>query len=143
MTNKVAVKTAVYSLLNGNSTLTDLLAGTTAIYYKQAPDNSPEPLVIFDFQFAGEENLTPTRSRNILLNIRGITTLETGGPSLAGTIDAAIAALFVGGSLSVPGWGTFWQVREDDISPPVDTDPAIKQHFTEGALYRIRQEQII
>src|SRR5512135_1132579 len=106
-----AMGSAVYSKLSGGTALTALLAGTTSIYNTDAPFNAAYDYVIFNVQGAGESNDTAHRVKDVTLQVRGYST----SLSKAGSIDAQRDALLHGGSLSITGWRTLWQVRSQDI----------------------------
>ena len=127
---------ALYSKLSTDSTLTGYLGGTK-IYYMQAPDETVAPFVVFSYQSDVDENITPVRSKDQIINVRGITDESTGGPALAGTIDARIDTLLTGGTLAITGWSNYWMRRESGIQL-IDNDRAGRKHFTAGGMYRVR-----
>lgn len=132
-----ALSAAIYTKLQTTSALTALLSGTTAIYNTQAPDNAALPYVVFSVQGGGDENRTPNRTKNLVLNVRGYT---AAGPAAAGTIDSKIDSALHGVTLSVSGWTNFWTAREQDIAA-VEIDDANQKTWMAGELYRIRLDQ--
>lgn len=126
------LNTAMYSQLSGGTALTGLLGGT-AIYYQQAPDNANLPYVVWSYQSAGYENLTPREMWSGLLWVRGYAAT----PALAGSVDTQIHALLHEKALTVTGWTNFWLVREGDFEN-VETLPNGKKVHMAGGMYRIR-----
>lgn len=129
---------AIYSKLQSRSQLTSLLAGTTAIYADQAPDNANFPYVVFSHQGGGDENLDPHRTKNTVKFIRAYSQVSK---AQAGSIDAQIDAAMHLQTLSVTGWSNFWTAREEDLSA-VETQPNGQKIYMVGGLYRVRIEDI-
>ncbi len=132
-----ALNAAIYSRLTGGSGLTNLLASSTSVYYQQAPDDAAFNYVVFSLQGGGDENLTPNRTKNLIVFVRGYSQTS---PAKAGQIDAAIDTLLNGLALTVSGWTNFWLQREDDLAM-TETDQAGKKTHMAGALYRIRLDK--
>jgi len=127
-----ALNTGILSTLSGGTALTGALGGT-AIYYQQAPDGAALPYVVWNYQGGGDENITQSRMKNLLVYVRGY----AASPALAGTIDAYCDALLHGKTISVTGWSNFWTAREEDISL-VENLPDKTRIYSEGGIYRIR-----
>jgi hypothetical protein len=125
---------AIYSRLVGGTALMALLADSTSVYYQQAPDDATLDYVVFSLQGGGDENLTPHRTKNLLVFVRGYS--RTSGAK-AGQIDAAADALLHGIELTVTGWQNFWLHRGDDQAL-VETDQAGHKTHMAGGFYRIR-----
>ena len=124
---------ALYSTLTGGTALTSLLAGTTSVYFLQAPEDATLPYVVYSYQAGGAENVTPSDMRSQLVYTRGYAST----PALAGSIDAQISSLLHRQTLSVSGWANFWTAREEDfilVENPPDKSPI----YMSGASYRIR-----
>ena len=124
----------MYSRLSGGTALTSLLASTASIYHGRVPDGAAFPYVVFNLQGGGDENITPSRMKNIVLYVRGYSKTSQAG---AGSIDAQIDALLHGQTLSVSGWVNFWTARESDLSgfEPMPNGETI---WNAGGMYRIR-----
>jgi hypothetical protein len=133
MTSPVVVlDTGIYSKLSGSSTLTTLLGGAK-IYNRLAPETADPPYVIFQWQGGGEENLTPSRMRNVVYTIKAVSrTLAQ-----AGSIDAAIDGLLTGSTITVSGWTNFWLARGSDIAY-AEVDAGGNELWHTGAMWRIR-----
>lgn len=129
-----ALNAAIYSQLNAATALTSLLAGTTAIYYQQAPDEAAYDYVVFSHPAGGPENIYSGDLRDQLVFVRGYSNT---GPAAAGSIDAQISASLHGGSINVSGYTNFWLVREQDFSL-VEAPPRGERVYMAGANYRIR-----
>lgn len=127
-----ALNTGIYSTLSAGTALTTVLGGT-AIYYQQAPDGAALPYVVWNYQGGGDDNLTQSRMKNLLVYVRGY----AASPALAGTIDAYCDALLHGKTISVTGWTNFWTAREEDISL-VENLPDKTRVYSEGGVYRVR-----
>ena len=128
------LNTAIYSKLNAATALTNLLAGTTSIYYEQAPDETTFDYVVFSHQAGGPNNDYAGDSRDQLVFVRGYSTT---GPAAAGTIDNQISTLLHRGSVNVSGYVNYWTAREEDIDL-VEVAPNGKKVWMAGAVYRIR-----
>ena len=127
-----ALNTGILSTLSGGTALTGALGGT-AIYYQQAPDKAALPYVVWNYQGGGDDNLTQSRMKNLLVYVRGY----ADSPALAGTIDAYCDELLHGKTITVTGWSNFWTAREEDISL-VENLPDNTRIYSEGGIYRIR-----
>ena len=127
-----ALNTGIYSTLSGGTALTTALGGT-AIYYQQAPDEAALPYVVWSYQGGGDDNITPSRMKSLLVYVRGYAAT----PALAGTIDTYCDALLHGKTITVTGWKNFWTAREEDISL-VENPPDGAPIFSAGGIYRIR-----
>ena len=125
---------AIYSKLNAATALTSLLAGTTSIYYEQAPDEVTFDYVVFSNQAGGPTNYYPHDSRDQLVFVRGYSTT---GPAAAGTIDTQISTLLHRGSINVSGYTNYWLAREEDVDL-VENAPDMKKVWMAGAIYRVR-----
>lgn len=126
---------AVFSKLSGSTALTTALGGT-AIYYQLAPDDKPLPYVVWNWQSVVDENLTPSRMTNAILNVRAYAST----PTQAGSVDAIIDGLFSGTAFTVTGWTNFWTAREDFFSD-ASVLPNQEKVYGTGGFYRIRLGQ--
>ena len=122
-----AMNTAVYS------TLGSALGSGTPVYYQQAKDNAGVPYVVFNWQSAIDENATPSRMWNTLVNVRSFASY----PAQSGSIDALIDGALVGKTINVTGWTNFWTSRTLAFSD-VETLPNGEKSWVSGGLYRIR-----
>lgn len=132
-----ALNSAIYSRLQTTSALTALLSGTTAIYHQKAPDNATLPYVIWNTQGGGDENLSPHRTKNLVVYVRcysGVSALQ------AGSIDSQVDTALHLSPLTVTGWTDFWLARETDIEL-VETQPNGQYIFNQGGMYRARLER--
>jgi hypothetical protein len=123
---------AIFGELSGGAGLIGELGGT-AIYNRIAPPEAGLPYVIFQWQGGGDENLTPSRMRNVVYVVKGV----AGELSKAEAIDAECDALLHGQALSVAGWSNFWLARESDVAY-VEVDESGRPVYHSGGLYRIR-----
>lgn len=125
---------AMYSRLTGGTALTNLLASTTSVYQGRVPDGALFPYVVFNLQGGGDENITPSRMKNLLLYVRGYSKTSANN---AASIDAQIDALLHRQTLSVSGWVNFWTAREMDLDgfEPMPNGETI---WNAGGMYRIR-----
>ena len=129
-----ALNAAIHSRLSADGSLGTLLGGTTNVFYQQAPDHQDYPFVVFDWQAGGDENLTPSRMKNMIMHARGYTTV---GAATAGTIDARIDTLLHNYTFTVVGWTNFLTMREEDIAL-VENPSDGKKVYSAGGLYRVR-----
>lgn len=129
------LETGLYSLLAGGTALTAELGGT-AIYNKIAPSGVSLPVVIFQWQGGGDENLTPGRQRNPVYTIKGVASTQTKAAALDGHIDT----LLHHATLTVTGFTNFWTAREGDVNY-VETDEGGNAVYHIGGMYRIRITQ--
>ena len=125
------METGLYSKLSGNSALTTALGGTL-IYNKIAPQGTTGKYVIFQWQGGGDENDTPTRSRNPVYAVFGIDTTIEGAAAIDSLIDTALRQT----TLTVSGWTNYHTVRESDINI-VEPNSGETPVFRCGGLYRI------
>lgn len=132
MNFKSVMDGAIFSKLSGSASLLTALGGT-AIYKNQAPDNKPLPYVIWNWQSAVDQNMTPSRMWNTIVNVRCFAAT----PSQAGTIDAIVDGLFTGTAFSVSGWTNFWTARELYFDNTI-IEPNSQKTEVVGGLYRIR-----
>jgi hypothetical protein len=129
-----ALNTAIYNKLNAGTALTSLLAGTTSIYYQQAPDGVAFDYVVFSHQAGGPTNDYAGDSRDQIVFVRGYSTT---GPAAAGSIDAQISTLLHRGTVSVSGYVNFWTAREEEVQL-IENAPNGEKVWMAGAVYRIR-----
>jgi hypothetical protein len=132
------LNTAIYSRLQGTSAVNSLLAGTTAIYHLQAPEDQNYPYIVFNVQGGGDENRTQHRTKNLLIYVRTYAA-GAGGAAQAGSIDKQVDIALHLTPLSVTGWSNYWLAREQDIEL-VENDPSGQQVHTCGGVYRVRVE---
>ena len=127
-----ALNTGIYTTLSGGTALTGALGGT-AIYYQQAPEAAALPYVVWSYQGGGDDNITPSRMKSLLVYVRGYAAT----PAQAGTIDAYCDALLHGKKITVTGWNNFWTAREEDIAI-VENPPDAARIYSAGGIYRVR-----
>lgn len=126
------LNTAITSCLTAGTTVTGLLAGTTSIYFSEAPPGAAMPYVVWNYQGGGELNLTPKRMKSELVLVAAYARDR----GLAGTIDAAIDPLLHGQTLTVSGWTNYWTSREGDFTS-LEYEPTGQPVFGVGAYYRV------
>lgn len=129
------INKSIYDTLKAGTALTALLAGTTAIYNQQPPDNSTMPYVIFNKMGGGPDNDTPSDSRSYLYFVRAYSQTSA---AHAGTIDAQISNLLHRKTLTISGYTNYWTVRESDAPQTVDNLPSGERAYQSGAFYRIK-----
>jgi len=132
-----ALNSAIYSRLQTSGSLTALLAGTTSIYYLQAPEASAYPYAVFSTQSELDDNATQNRTKNNLVFIRAYSGVSA---AQAGSIDAQIDAALHLVPLTVSGWTNFWLAREQGLEL-VQNEPNSKMIFMQGGLYRCRLDK--
>ena len=126
-----ALETGLYSKLSAGTALTTELGGTL-IYNKLAPQGVGDKYVVFQWQGGGDENDTPTRSRDVVYSVFGV----AGSVEAAAAIDGHIDTLLHDQTLTVSGWNNYRMVRESDINL-VDPDSGDVPRYRCGAIYRI------
>lgn len=131
------LNSAIYGTLSSGTALTALLPGTTSIYYQMPPDNTPRPYVIWNMQGGGDENLTPRRTKNLVIYIRAYSDTSA---AHAGSIDAQVDARLHGRNLTVSGWANFWLMRESDIEL-IENQPSGEKTWSAGGFYRVRLQK--
>ena len=91
-------------------------------------------MIVFNVQGGGDENLTPHRTKNLVVSVRAYSNTN----ARAGSIDAQIdTALHMVPFTNVTGWTNVWLARETDIET-VEDAPNNTQVFMNGGLYRVR-----
>lgn len=124
------IDTALYAALN-ISAITNLATG--GVWNKIAAEGAELPLVIFQWQGGGDENMTPRRSRNPVYTVKALTLANDDGLA----IDAQIDLTLHHQTLTVAGWSNFWTAREGDVSY-VETDATGRVIYHNGGMYRLR-----
>jgi hypothetical protein len=130
-----AIETGLYSLLAAGTALTTELGGTF-IYNKIAPPGTNLPVVIFQWQGGGDENMTPGRQRNPVYTVKGVATTQAEAVALDGHIDT----LLHHATLTVAGYTNIWTAREEDVDY-IETDTGGNAVYHIGGVYRIRLTQ--
>lgn len=132
--NVNAVKTGLYDKLAGDATLVGLLASTTSVYDKVAPQGAALPYVIFQKQ-AGSPRYTMggrAYDDNVYL-VKAVT--ESPSAKVAGQIAERVDALLTNGSLTLTTGSLMVMRREQDVEYEETTDGRTYQHV--GAMYLI------
>lgn len=127
-----AAGSAIYSALAGHAGLIAALGGT-AIWFSVVPRDKALPGVVINLASGIEENLTPTRSVNLVYQVKAVAATAYQAGQIADQIDSALH----GTTLTVTGWGNFWTVRES-ILQYLEIDPAGHTFGHAGGEYRIR-----
>lgn len=130
-----ALNTALFNQLAGGAALVSALGGT-AIYFQHAPDDAPLPFVVWSYAAGGDENMTPNRTKNLIVLVRTFAATRAQG----GTLDALVDARLHMQELTVSGWKNFWMARETEVSL-VENLPNTDKTYVTGAQYRCRLDQ--
>lgn len=131
------INSAVYSKLNSATALTSMLAGTTAIYHMQAPDNATLPYVVFSHAAGGADSMTPKERENVLEFVRAYSDTSA---AHAGSINTKIRDTLHKKSITVSGYANFWLQKEIHFEN-IDNLPTGNKVWMQGDYYRIRLEK--
>lgn len=123
---------SIYDWLAADSTITALVS--TRIYRQAAPQDATLPYIVYAHGGGGEENLTPTRSVEIVKNIFAVSGVSD---DEAGDIADAIHTRLHTAVLTVTGWTNYWTAAENEIQTH-ETDPSGVRRWIKGNRYRIR-----
>lgn len=140
------LEAAIYTTLTGAAPLVALLASTTAVYYRLAPQTATYPLVVFDYVSEVTADMAPGhRGKDFLYQVVGIVGDRQGtgaGVTMraAGAIDAQIEPLLHRKLIAVASWTNFWTVRESGIRME-EIAPGGKRFYHAGGTYRFRLNQ--
>ena len=134
------VRRALYGKLAGDTTLNNLL-GTAAsgfnkaIYFGQAPNDAPFPLVVFSMQSSTplEAMGVPSAMDNDIWLIKGIdrSTSADGAESIADRLNTLLNDT----SLSISGGSLLYLRRQSDVQYPEVNEGVT--YFHAGSLYRL------
>jgi len=127
-----ALETGLYNKLKADSSLTTLLGGTL-IYNRRAPQNPGTAYVVFQWQGGGDENLQPSRSRNVLYTVKAV--CDTAEKAAA--VDSAIDTALHNTTLTVSGWTNINVVRTDDVNF-VESTGVETAYYHAGGIYQIQ-----
>ncbi len=130
------VKTALYSRLSGDSTLTALTGGTAQVYDTLAPQNAGTATVVYQKQSGVPQHTfgTATAWEDQLYMVKAIT---QGSSVVAGqTILSRVDALLNNQPLSVSGGTQFYLQRVNDLPDYREVVNSITYNHT-GASYRL------
>jgi len=129
-----AVETGLCAKLSANSDILTKL-GSAKVYNLVIPQGVSLPAIRFFYSGGGEENLTPTRSVNVLYGVVGV---SESSMKDAGEIADLIDACLHDSTLTVSGWtNQFWTAREGLIRFH-ELDAAGISYWHAGSYYRIR-----
>lgn len=132
--NVNAVKAGLTSKLTGDATLTAMLASSTSVYDKVAPQGSALPYVIFQKQ-TGSPRYTmggPAYDDNVYL-VKAVA--ESPSAKVAGQIAERVDALLTDGSLTLTSGSLMVMRRQQDVEYAETADGRTFQHV--GATYLI------
>lgn len=129
------LKSALRTRLTAATALTALLSGTAAVYHGIALTGATLPYVVYTIATDTELNVTPSREREFLVDVKAI----AANADTAGNIEIQIHTA-MSTDVSVTGWGVVNQKRERGIS--LREEDSGKVYFHEGGTYRIRLEQV-
>ena len=123
---------AINDLFTGSTALTSQLGGTV-IFRNDAPDNQPLPYVVWNWQSFIDENITPSKMFNNILNVRAFSATKAQADTIYGLIDD----LLDGHTITITGWTNFYTVRTMPFED-VNIEPNGVKTNVAGGLYRIR-----
>ena len=84
------------------------------------------------FQAGGDENYTPTRSRNVIYNVQAVCTkLED-----ANAVDSVIDGILHNGSMTASGWNATMSIKRETDIKYVNNDGVLAPRYHAGAMYR-------
>jgi len=129
------LNSAIYTRLTGGTALTGELGGTF-IHNGYAPDEASLPYVVWSYQAANQDNMTPSESGQVLLFVRAYATTA----KKAGQIDDKVHDLMKS-ALSVGSWTNFWLAREEEFLLPEKDEKTGVTTWMCGAYYRIRLDK--
>lgn len=130
-----ALEKALYQALTGDSSLTDLLSGTAAVYNQIAPPDAKLPFVVFDVDYR-QLNDTPRLAVDCFITIKGAT---TEGAQSAGSISDAITNVMES-PLSVSGYVNYCQFRTRAFEY-VEVVPSARPVWYAGGEFVVRLEE--
>ena len=129
------LRAAAFSKLNGDGTLTALLATTTSIYHRRMPLDAAFPSVIFNKQ-SGTPMWTfggPPISNQVWL-FKAID--KSTSASKAEDIDKRIGTVFTDPVMALSDGTLLYLRRESDVDYEEGSDPDFAIHHV-GGLYRV------
>lgn len=135
-----AVATAIYSKLTGDATLIALLASSTSVYERVAPEGATMPYVVFFKSDARPRYTLKSRSHiQHLYTIKAVTESPAdaidGEP--AGDIDERIDTLLgTDGTLTISGRTLLYCRRREDM-PDYDEKQSDRVFLHRGGIYEI------
>lgn len=123
-----ALETALYSKLNV-SAITNIATG--GVWNKLAPQGTSLPYVVYQWQGGGDDNITPTRGRNLVYTVKALAADADTAESIDEQIDIALHYQ----TLTVSGWTNYRMCREGDVNySEMELGVPV---FHIGAMYRI------
>ncbi len=125
--------TALYTTLNGSSTLTALLPKSTSIFDSQASDGAELPYVVFSHQAGGPENVD---ANDLEQNIWYVRAYSDESAKKAAEIFEKVDNLLNRVNISIIGFNTFWCAREQNVTLLENTPNG--KIWNAGGLYKIR-----
>jgi len=129
-----AIETGLFSALSTNAAILTKL-GSAKIYNHIIPQGVSLPAIRFFYAGGGEENLTPTRSVNVVYAVIGVS--ETSKKE-AGEIADLIDACLHDQTLTVTGWtNNFWTAR-GGLASYHELGKGGESYWHCGAYYRCR-----
>ena len=129
-----AVETGLFSALSTNAAILAKLGGAK-IYNHIIPQGVSLPAIRFFHSGGGEENLTPTRSLNVVYAVVGVSQASMKG---AGEIADLIDTCLHDQTLTIAGWANqFWTAREGLIRYH-ELGKGGEDYWHAGAYYRVR-----
>jgi len=127
-----ALEVALVARLRAATGLTTLLAGTTSIFNRTAPQGAALPYVVFRPQADATETSDPHRREDVTYAVKAI----AGSQSAANAISAQVDLALDGKPLTVAGSTNFWLRRSGGIAYEEAGPAGFIYH--DGGLYRIR-----
>lgn len=127
------VRQALYELLAGDSSITDLLSGPGAIYHERAPQTAETPFIIFSKQ-SGRPAWTFRKPLNFeYWLVKGVD--RDGSASVTEDVASAIEELLNGAELTIDGMDHLYLARESDVDYPEADGGETYRHT--GASYKL------
>lgn len=131
------IRQALYSKLSSDQAILTKL-GSAKIYHQVIPQGVSLPAIRFFYGGGGEENLTPTRSFNMVYAVVAVSSVSA---KEAGEIADLVDAALHDQVLTVSGWSNqFWTARGGLVSFH-ELGAGGESYWHEGAYYRIRASQ--
>ena len=126
----IALQTALQAHLLGGTAMTSLLAGTAAVYYRQAPRSATLPYLIWYIESENDTNLSPRRETPYIAAIKAVAV----DGYVAATIDDAVRARMAT-EFDVTGFDTVHQWRTNGYEYAEESDG--KTYWHDGGRYSI------
>lgn len=128
------LRASMFTKLNGDSTLTALLATTTSIYHRRAPNSAAFPFVVYAKQAGTPINFfAGAPIANQVWMVKAVD--RSTSASKAEDIDKRLNQLFTDPAMTLTDGTLLYMRRESDIDYEEGGDPDVVIHHV-GGLYR-------